>query len=160
LTIKTSHMKAQNIIHSHPIYSHFNTIKTYANTQQITEQMSWIELKVKPEKDVTIKLNDDNNTYLHFIYNLKDAVSLLPINTIKKKKLNKFQSAIMHDKQGFDTFLHLKANKDYEVCIVQLTKYNEKKEVSNLFLQFERSEERRVGKERTYERVHEQDMRK
>src|SRR5690606_14132546 len=78
------------------------------------------------------------NTYLHFIYNQKDAVSLVPINTAKKKKLNKFQSAIMYDKKGFDTFLHLKANKDYEVCMVQLAKYNEKKEVSNLFLQFEK----------------------
>src|SRR5690606_30523318 len=100
-------MKAQNTIHNHTTYNHFININTYANTQQITEHMSWIELKIKPENDVKIKLNDTNNTYLHFIYNQKDAVSLVPINTAKKKKLNKFQSAIMYDKKGFDTFLHL-----------------------------------------------------
>lgn len=131
-------MKAQNIIHTNHININDNKINTYSNLIKITEYISWLELRIQPKSDLTLKLNNPHNNYLHFIYNLKDAVNLLPISTRKQKKLNQFQSAIMHDRKGDDTFLQLKANKDYEVCIVQLTKYNDKKEVNNLFMQFEK----------------------
>lgn len=114
-----------------------NDMKATVNVYPVSDYLSWIELEMKPQEDMSIQLQDGKNVHLHFMYNLKDKISLKSLNTTEQKKLSKFQSAIMHDKRGRDTFLNLKANGHYHVCIIQLSKYNRTQKVNELFSQIE-----------------------
>lgn len=113
-------------------------LKAPLKIYKISDNMSWIELEITTTEVVNLKLNDNKNMYLHFMYNLKEPILIKSGRKLIPKKLSKFQSAITHDKKGFDTFLNLKANGTYQVCIIQLTKYNCAKEITPLFLQFEK----------------------
>lgn len=116
-----------------------DTLEGFKKIHMISDYVTLIDLEIKTkEEDISLKLNDGNNVYLHFLYNSADAIILKSVVTDNEKKLSKFQSAISHDKRGHDTFLKLKANKQYKICIVQLTKFDAYKNVNNLFSQFEK----------------------
>ena len=107
------------------------------NVYPITEYMSWMELNFTATEDFIFKLNNVENSYLHFMYNKKDTIALTLGAEEIKKDLASFQSAIVHDDEGEDINLNFKSGETYELCIVQLNKYNEDGEASELFLQFE-----------------------
>lgn len=131
-------MKTIDSINTPSVHGICNELKSPVNICKISDFLSWIELEAHPEEDLLLKLNDNKNMYLHFTYNLKDPVSLSSVRKLKSKQLSKFQSAITHDKKGFDTFLNLRGEGAYHVCIIQLAKYNTDKKVNPLFSQFEK----------------------
>src|SRR5690606_36767425 len=113
-------------------------IKDTANVHHISDFVSWMELDLTPTEDVLIKLNDEQNVYLHFMYNLKDNFALQSNHTSVHQPLSSFRCAIAHDKQGHDTFMLLKAGGHYQISISELVKFNPENEINNLFLQFEK----------------------
>ncbi|MEO6348733.1 MAG: AraC family transcriptional regulator [Aquaticitalea sp.] len=130
-------MKPIDLIQADTMNGLYNDIKGSIKIHQITEYISWIEMNVTPEEDVCVKLNEVNNVYMHFMYNLKDTISLTSMGTSKDRKLSSFESAIIHEKRGFDTFLNLKKNGAYQLRIVQITKYNKDEDINDFFLQVE-----------------------
>ncbi len=107
------------------------------NFYKLSGGITLVELDMRPEENVMLKLNDNKNMYFHFMYNLKGSISLKSIRKLKPKQLSRFQSAITHDKKGFDTFIELKAGRDYRLCIIQLSKYTVGHRDNPLFSQFE-----------------------
>ena len=82
-------------------------------------------------------MNDQNNRYLHFIYNFDQNITISCQGTKNREQLDKFQSAIVHEPQGKQTYLHLKPNRSYEFYIAQVSKYNADKEINDFFPHFE-----------------------
>ena len=104
---------------------------------KISEYITWTELECSTDEELCIRLNEGNNTYLHFIYNLKDSVKLTSMGSDKTKHLTSFQSALLHEKDGLTTHMNLNKNSDYRIGIVQMIKYGKNGEVNDFFMQFE-----------------------
>lgn len=132
-------MKTLDLFNSDPVNGLSNNLKDNIKRHSITEHLSLIEINIDTQQeDLAIKLNDDDKVYLHFMYNLKDSISFKSMVNDHEKKLSQFQSAIVHDKSGYDTFLKVEANRHCRVYMVQLSKYDASKNVNSLFSQFEK----------------------
>ncbi len=132
-------MKTIDFFETDPLNVLSKDFRGTKNIHSINEYMTLIELEMDTQEgDIALKLNDGNNENLHFLYNSANAVVIKSLVSDNEKKLSKFQSAIVHDKRGNDTFLKLKANSNYRMCIIKLTKYDATKNVNNLFTQFEK----------------------
>lgn len=130
-------MKTVDLIPTAPIDGLYNDINGIVTTYQITEYISWIEMNLSPEEDVSIKLNVGKNSYMHFMYNLNDAIMLTSLGNSQNSKLAPFESALVHEKRGLDTYLNFKKKGSYRLCIIQLTKFNQEEDINDFFLQFE-----------------------
>ena len=104
---------------------------------KISEYITWTELECSTDEELCIRLNEGNNTYLHFINNLKDSGQLTSMGSDKSKHLTSFQSALLHEKDGLTTHMNLNKNSDYRIGIVQMIKYGKNGEVNDFFMQFE-----------------------
>lgn len=104
---------------------------------EISEYISWTEIELWTEDDTYVRLNEGQNTYLHFIYNLKDMAELTSMGSNDTKHLTSFQSALLHEKEGLSTKIYLKNDNNFHIGIVQLTKFGKNGEVNDFFLQFE-----------------------
>ncbi len=103
----------------------------------ISEYISWVEMEFCPQEDIRVKLNNQKSLCLHFMYNLDNPISLISMGNNKERVLNSFQSAIVHENKGLDTFILFKKNNTYNVALIEFIKCNQDQEINEFFLQFE-----------------------
>lgn len=70
----------------------------------ISDNMSWIELDLTTSEEVFLKLNDNKNMYLHFMYNLKDPILLKSIRKLAQKNYPSSRAPSHMIKRGLTPF--------------------------------------------------------
>ncbi|MCK7590624.1 AraC family transcriptional regulator [Subsaxibacter sp. CAU 1640] len=129
-------MKTLDLLQTKLANSWSKDLEGFCEIFPLSDYISWIEMDFDTKKEITISLNDTDGLYLHFLYNLKDTLTLSSSGGAANK-LENFQSAIIHDQKGRQTFLHLKGESTYQFCIVKLAKHNVNGDLNPFFVQFE-----------------------
>jgi len=134
-------MKSINLLQNPSHYTLDASVRKSITTFKLSEYITWLELKVQPDEAIKIKINEPDNMALYFLYNLGAKINITNKGDECEEQLEKFQSAFVHESQGKESYLHLKPQKNYQIYIAQVSKYNDEKELNDFFPHFEKAME-------------------